>query len=213
MSRPRVLLADDHTLILEGFRTVLAGECEVVGAVRDGRALVQAALRLSPDVVLLDISMPLLNGIDAARQIKKALPRTKIIFLTMHANATYLMEALAAGASGYILKTSAREELLEAVRKVAAGGSYVTPGFAEGVAATLGRRVGIRAPSESPLTPRQREILQLVAEGRTAKEMAGILCVSVQTIAFHKYRMMNKLGIRTTAELTKYAIQQGLAGI
>jgi DNA-binding NarL/FixJ family response regulator len=159
----------------------------------DGRALVDAASRLQPEVIVLDISLPLLNGIDAARQIKKELPETKIVFLTMHANAEYLREALAAGASGYVLKTSASEEL---------------PG--EEIVEQFERQPRSVIHSHSVLTARQREILQLVAEGRTAKEIAGILNVSLQTVAFHKYQMMNKLGIRTTAELTKYAIQQGL---
>jgi len=212
MKRTRIVLADDHTLILEGFRSLLESQCELVGTARDGRSLVEAALRHRPEVVVLDISMPLLNGIDAARQIRKALPETKILFLTMHANPAYLREALAAGASGYLLKTSAAEELAAAVQKIARGETYFTTGFAEDVGERSGTPPPTISRSRSELTARQREILQLVAEGRTAKQIGGILNVSVQTVAFHKYKIMNKLGLRTTAELTKYAIQEGLVG-
>ena len=213
MNRVRVLLADDHPMILEGFRAALSREFDLVGAVRDGRALLDAAGRLDPDVILLDISMPLLNGIDAAHQLKKVVPVAKLVFLTMHANPIYLKAALAAGASGYILKTCASDELAEAVRRVALGGTYVTPGFGEVLVRRFARDGGSPARSESLLTFRQREILQLVAEGRTAKEMAAILNVTVQTVAFHKYHIMNKVGLRTTAELTKFAIQERLAEI
>jgi DNA-binding NarL/FixJ family response regulator len=210
MKRPRLLLADDHPLFLTGLRTLLETECEVVGAVSDGRALVEAASRLKPEVIVLDISLPLLNGIDAARQIKKERPETKLLFLTMHANLAYLKDALAAGASGYLLKTSAREELLGAVSDVIRNRIHVSPGFGEEIVDQFERHPNSFAGSQSVLTPRQREILQLVAEGRTAKQIAGILNVSLQTVAFHKHQVMDKLGLRTTAELTKYAIQEGL---
>ena len=208
--RIRVLLADDHPLILEGLRTLLEKTCEVVGAVSDGRSLVEAALRLKPEVIVLDISLPGLNGIEAARQLRKELPETKMLFLTMHANPAYLKEALAAGASGYVLKTSAREELPDAIQEAIRNRLHVTAGFGEEIVDQFERRPRSFTASQPVLTARQREILQLVAEGRTAKEIAGILNVSVQTVAFHKYQIMNKLGLRTTAELTKYAIQQGL---
>jgi DNA-binding NarL/FixJ family response regulator len=210
MKRPRLLLADDHPLFLTGLRALLETECEVVGAVSDGRALVEAASRLEPEVIVLDISLPLLNGIDAARQIKKERPETKLLFLTMHANLAYLKDALATGASGYLLKTSAREELLGAVSDVIRNRIHVSPGFGEEIVEQFERHPRSFASSQSVLTPRQREILQLVAEGRTAKEIAGILNVSLQTVAFHKHQVMDKLGLRTTAELTKYAIQEGL---
>lgn len=210
MKRTRIVLADDHTLILEGFRSLLEPQCELVGMARDGRSLVELALRLRPEVVVLDISMPLLNGIDAARQIKKVLPRTKILFLTMHANPAYLREALSAGASGYLLKTSAAEELATAVERVARGGTYFSAGIGGEVAEGAGARPHDISKVRPELTARQREILQLVAEGRTAKQIAEILSISVKTVAFHKYKIMNKLGLRTTAELTKYAIQEGL---
>jgi DNA-binding NarL/FixJ family response regulator len=176
----------------------------------DGRSLVDAASRLHPEAIVLDISLPLLNGIDAARQIKKELPETKIVFLTMHANPAYLKEALAAGASGYVLKTSASEELPGAIQDALRNRIHVTPGFGEEIVAQFERQPQSSARSQSVLTVRQREILQLVAEGRTAKDIASILNVSLQTVAFHKYQIMNKLGIRTTAELTRYALQEGL---
>ena len=210
MNRPRILLADDHPLFLVGLQALLQTECDVVGVVSDGRALVEAAMRLLPEVIVLDIGLPLLNGIEAARQIKKAQPETKLLFLTMHANPAYLKDALAAGASGYVLKTSAREDLLTAVRDVTRNRIHVSPGFGEEIVEQFERHPRSFAGSESLLTPRQREILQLVAEGRHSKEIAGILNVSIQTVAFHKNQIMNKLGLRTTAELTKYAIQEGL---
>jgi DNA-binding NarL/FixJ family response regulator len=210
MRLARVLLADDHPLFLAGLRTLLESECQVVGAVSDGRALVEAAARLRPEVIILDISLPLLNGIDAALQIKKDQPETKLLFLTMHANPAYLKAALAAGACGYLLKTSVREELLDALRDVIRNRIHVSPGFGEEIVEQFERHPRHFTVSQSVLTTRQREILQLVAEGRTAKEIAGILNVSLQTVAFHKHTIMNKLGLRTTAELTKYAIHEGL---
>jgi DNA-binding NarL/FixJ family response regulator len=210
MNRPRVLLADDHPMFLAGLRSLVEAECEVVGAVSDGRALVEAAARLKPEVIVLDISLPSLNGIDAARQIKKEQPEAKILFLTMHANLAYLKEALVAGATGYLLKTSAREELLGALRDVIRNRIHVSAGFGEEIVDQFERRPSSFTGAQSVLTVRQREILQLVAEGRTAKEIAGILNVSVQTVAFHKHQIMEKLGLRTTAELTKHAIQEGL---
>lgn len=209
-SRPSVLLADDHPLLLAGLRSLLETACEVLGVVGDGRALVEAALRLKPEVIVLDIGLPQLNGIDAARLIKKDLPETKILFLTMHSNLSYLKDALAAGASGYVLKTSAREELLDAVQDVVRNRIHVSPGFGEEIVEQFERHPRSIIGSQSILTARQREILQLVAEGRTAKEISGTLNVSLQTVAFHKHQIMNKLGLHTTAELTKYAIQEGL---
>ena len=210
MTRPRVLVADDHPLFLAGLRSLLESECDVVGAVADGRTLVEMAARLKPEVIVLDISLPLLNGIDAARQIKKEQPEAKILFLTMHANPAYLKDALGAGAQGYVLKTAAREELLDALKDVVRNRIHVSPGFCEEIVDEFERYPRSFAGSSPVLTPRQREILQLVAEGRTAKQIAGILNVSVQTVAFHKHQIMERLGIRTIAELTKYAIQEGL---
>jgi DNA-binding NarL/FixJ family response regulator len=213
VTNARVLLADDHPLFLAALKTLLEPEFEIVGMADDGRALVEAAMRLRPEVIILDISLPLLNGIDAAIQIKKALPETKLLFLTMHANPTYLKAALTAGACGYLLKTSVREELLNALRDVIRNRIHVSPGFAEEIVEQFERHPGSFAAGDSVLTARQREILQLVAEGRASKEIAAILNVSLQTVAFHKHAIMDKLGLRTTAELTKYAIQEGLVSI
>jgi len=210
VKRARILLADDHALILEGLRSVLEADYELVGMVTDGRSLVEAALRLRPDVIILDIGLPQLNGIDAAYHIKKSLPRAKVLFLTMHDSPTYLRKALAVGASGYVLKTSLIRELPAAVQEVINGRTYVTPGFGEGITEQFQRRPGSLIGSQSVLSKRQREVLQLVAEGLTAKQIADILNLAVQTVAYHKYQVMNRLGLRTTAELTRYAIQEGL---
>jgi DNA-binding NarL/FixJ family response regulator len=210
MKSTRVLLADDHPLFLAGLRSLLESECQVVGAVNDGRTLVDVAARLKPDVVILDISLPLLNGIDSARQIKKQLPDTRILFVTMHANPTYLKAALAAGASGYILKTAAREELLGALEDVIRNRIHVTRGFADELVDQFERHPRSLSNSRPVLTTRQREILQLVAEGHSAREIASLLNVSLQTVAFHKNAIMNKVGLHTIAELTRYAIREGL---
>ncbi|HEY6345207.1 MAG TPA: response regulator transcription factor [Bryobacteraceae bacterium] len=212
MTRPRVLIADDHPVFLAGLRTLLEAECEIVGVVDDGRSLVEAAGRLQPEVIVMDIGLPLLNGIDAARQMKKDFPEIKILFVTMHESPSYLRDALAAGATGYVLKTSAREELLGALRDVIRNRIHVSPGFAEEIVEEFERYPHRFASSAPVLTARQREILQLVAEGRTAKEIASILRIALQTVAFHKHTIMDKLGLRTTAELTKFAIQEGLIG-
>jgi DNA-binding NarL/FixJ family response regulator len=214
MNRPRVLLADDHPLFLAGLRSLVESECDVVGTATDGRELVQAAFRLKPEVIVLDISLPLLNGIDAAREIKKELPETKLLFLTMHANPAYLKEALVAGATGYLLKTSARDELLGALQDVVRNRIHVSKGFASEIVERFERQPRSLTETQAALlTSRQRQILQLVAEGRSVKEIAGMLNISVQTVAFHKRQIMDKLGLRTTAELTKYAIQEGLVAI
>jgi DNA-binding NarL/FixJ family response regulator len=210
MKRARILLADDHALILEGIRSILDTDYELVGMVSDGRSLLEAAVRLRPDVIILDISLPRLNGIDAAHYIKKVLPSSKMIVLTMHDNPTYLHNALAAGASGYVLKTSAVNDLPTAVQAVTNGCIYVTPGFGQGISEQFQSRPRDLIRSQSVLTKREREVLQLVAEGLTAKEIAYTLNIAIQTVGFHKYQIMNKVGLRTTAELTRYAIQEGL---
>jgi DNA-binding NarL/FixJ family response regulator len=210
MRRPRLLLADDHTLVLEGFRKLLESEFDLVGAVEDGRALVAAAQKLRPDVILLDISMPLLNGIEAARQLKKLVPDTKLVFLTMHADPAYVTEAFRVGASGYLLKRSASSELVNAVHEVLKGRCYVTPLATKDMLDTFLGRAPDLGRLSSELTPRQREVLQLVAEGHSAKEIATILNLSVKTVEFHKARLMRQLGLRGTAELTKYAVQHGI---
>ena len=202
--RPRVLLADDHTLLLEAFRRLLEPECDVVGAVEDGRALLDSARELRPDVVVLDISMPLLNGLDAGRQLKELLPDARLIFLTMNEDPDLVAEALRLGASGYLLKNSAASELVLAIREAMDGKTYVTPRATEGV----GRpRLG------DGLTPRQREVLQLLAEGRSMKEVAGILSVTPRTVAFHKYRLMDELGLKTNADLVQYAVRHKIVSV
>jgi len=204
MIRPRVILADDHTLLLDAFRKLLMDECEVVAAVSDGRALLEATATLRPDVVVVDIAMPLLNGIDAARQIKQTLPDTRIIFLTMNEDPELAAEAFRAGGSGYILKRSAGSELLTAIREVTAGRFYMTPLVTEGV---LGSMLQPRPPGRGDqLTARQREIVQLVAEGHSLKEVGTILNISPRTVAFHKSRIMDQLHISSTAELIQYAV-------
>lgn len=210
MPRPRILLADDHTIVRQGLQGMLEEHFEVVGAVADGRALLRDAERLKPDAIVLDISMPQLNGIEATRQLRKAGVDARIVVLTMHADVTYATEVLEAGASAYVLKTTPSEELIRAIREALDGKRYVSGEVADDVmpfllngAHQMNRRV-------SRLTPRQREVLQLLAEGHTNKEIAGILNVSPRTVEFHKYRMMQDLGLHSTAELTRYALRHGV---
>jgi DNA-binding NarL/FixJ family response regulator len=212
MKRTRVLLGDDHTIIMEGVRRILEPHFDVVGAVGDGRALVAAAQQLHPDLVVADISMPLLNGIEAARLLQKSNPEIKIIFLTMHPDPTYAAEAFRMGASGYVLKSSAADELVTAIQEAIRGRVYVTPLVAGNVMHQLMQEPQAPEKLSSALTQRQREVLQLVAEGRSAKEIAEILKVSPRTVEFHKYRIMEALGMHTTAELTQYAIRHGIVG-
>ena len=210
MTKPRVVLADDHTLVLEGFKRMLEDTCDLVAMVEDGRALIEAAVRFDPDLVILDISMPLLNGIDAARQLKKQCPRAKLLFITMHADRAYLKAAFQAGASGYLLKRSASDELEEAIRAVMKGHYYITPLMTRDVIDSLLKESPDEASQEDPLTSRQREILQLVGEGRSAKEIAKLLDLSPRTVEFHKAQIMEQLDLHTTADLVKYAIAKGL---
>jgi DNA-binding NarL/FixJ family response regulator len=205
MSRPRVLIADDHTLLLDAFQKLLADHCDVVGQASDGRAVVAAAEQLKPDVVVLDISMPQLNGLEAGRQIKQRLRDIKVVFLTMNEDPDLAAEAFRSGASAYVLKRSAGSELLTAIHEVMQGRSYVTPLITEGLVGSL-INVDERRPA-SDLTPREREVLQLLAEGRSMKEVASVLNVSPRTVAFHKYRMMEQLKLKTTAELIQYAVK------
>jgi DNA-binding NarL/FixJ family response regulator len=202
----KVLLADDHTIVSEGLRAVLEPEFQIVAAVHDGRAAVKAAETLKPDIVVMDISLPMLNGIDAAREIRKAAPKVKIVFLTMHTDATYVQEAFEAGASGYVIKHSAILDLKVAIHRALLGKSYVTPSVAKD-ARSAARGLRSRKKAADLLTPRQRQVLQLVAEGRSAKEAAAILNVSPRTIEFHKYRLMQQLGLENTAQLLQFAIK------
>ena len=205
MSRPRVLLADDHALLLGAFEKLLGAEYDIVGQVSDGRALVAAAETLNPDVIVLDISMPLLNGLEAGRQIKQKSRGVKLVFLTMNEDADLAAEAFRSGASGYVLKRSAASELTTAIREVMQGRSYITPLITEGVVGSLLNVDDQKARHE--LTPRQREVLQLLAEGRSMKEVASVLNLTPRTVAFHKYRMMEQLGVKSTAELVQYAVK------
>jgi len=206
MKGPRVLLADDHALLLGAYEKLLAGECEIVGQVGDGRALVEAADRLNPDVIVLDISMPMLNGLEAGRQIKQKHRSIKLIYVTMNEEGDLAAEAFRAGASGYLLKRSAASELVTAIREVMQGRSYVTPLVTEGLVGSLMQR-GDR-PHGQELTPRQLEVLQLLAEGRSMKEVAAVLNLTPRTVAFHKYRMMEQLKLKSTAELIQYAVKR-----
>jgi len=210
MPRPRILLADDHTIVRQGLETILGEDFEVVGAVADGRTLVRDASRLSPDAIVLDISMPELNGIEATRQLRQAGVRAKVIILTMHVDVTYATEVLEAGASAYVLKNSPAAELVKAIREALRGGRYVSPQVADDVLPFLLNGAHQMNKRVSKLTPRQREVLQLLAEGHTNKEIANTLDVSPRTIEFHKYRMMQDLGLHSTAELTRYALRHGV---
>jgi DNA-binding NarL/FixJ family response regulator len=205
MGVPRVLLADDHVLLLGAFEKLLAGECDIVGQVSDGRALVVAAEKLKPDVIVLDISMPLLNGLEAGRQIKQKLRNVKLVFLTMNEDADLAAEAFRSGASAYLLKRSAASELSTAIREVMQGRSYITPLVAEGLVGSL-LHINEKKPAQE-LTSRQREVLQLLAEGRSMKEIASLLNLTSRTVAFHKYRMMEQLKVKSTAELIQYAVK------
>lgn len=206
MGRPRVLLADDHELLLGAFEKLLMPDCEIVGQVTDGRALVEAAARLKPDVIVLDISMPQLNGLDAGRKIKQGHRDVKLVFLTMNEDSDLAAEAFRAGASAYLLKRSAASELSTAIREVMQGRSYVTPLMTEGLVGSLLHVE--ETPSSHELTSRQREVLQLLAEGNSMKEVAAVLKLTPRTVAFHKYQMMEQLHIKSTAELIRYAVRR-----
>jgi DNA-binding NarL/FixJ family response regulator len=210
MKKPRVLLADDHKIVIEGLKNILKDEFEIVGSVEDGRALVEKASTLYPDVIVADISMPQLNGIEAARQIKKIDKNIKIVFLTMHPNATYAADAFEAGASGFVLKHSASSELIRAIHEAIKGRTYVTPLVAGDLIRSYQEGDSPEKKMFKKLSPRQREILQLLAEGKSAKEIASILNISTRTVEFHKYRMMEQHNIKTSAELLQYAIKNGL---
>jgi DNA-binding NarL/FixJ family response regulator len=210
--RPRVLLADDHQMLLDALKRVVEPRCEVVGMVSDGRALLTAAAKLQPDIVVLDIAMPQLNGLDAARHLKPALPKLKLIFMTMNEDPDLVGEAFRAGASAFLLKQAAAFELMEAIEKVLKGGSYVTPRAAEGQAVISLRDPRSRAHMTEP-TPRQREVIQLLAEGRSMKEVASILQITKRTVAAHKYAVMDLLQLKTNADLVQYAIKHRIISI
>jgi DNA-binding NarL/FixJ family response regulator len=210
MAMTTVLLADDHAIVTEGLEGVLKPHFKLLGTVHDGRALVSATNQLRPDVVVTDISMPLLNGLEAVRQIKKQLPRTKIIVLTMHGEPEMAVEAFRAGASAYLLKISSGEELVRAIEEVSQGRAYLSPLITRDLLSIMIEARGGSTGKGSRITPRQREVLQLIAEGRTMKEVASILNISPRTAETHKYDMMEILGVKTTAALIQYALRERL---
>ena len=209
MIRPRVLIADDHAILLDAFRRLLEPAYEVVGTVTDGQALVQAAETLKPDVILADISMPHLNGLDAAERLLQRVPDVKLLFLTVNEDPETALEAIRRGAAGYLLKKSAAAELFEAIRLVLRGHTYITPAIAKGPTSEF-VSAAKRAGPVRGLSLRQREVLQLLAEGKSMKEAADILGVAPRTIAFHKYAMMEQLGFKNGAELVQHAVKLGL---
>ena len=206
MTRPRILMADDHLMLLEAFKAMLAPDFDIVGLVTDGRTLLEEFARLNPDVVVLDIGMPLLNGLDAGRQLKAQRRSVKLIYLTMNPDPDIAGEALRLGASGYVLKSSAAQELKQAIQEALRERSYITPLITRDVVGSLTQQ---RAP-RPVLTDRQREVLQLLAEGKSMKEAASILCVSARTVAFHKYRIMDQLQIKSSAALIRFAVERHL---
>jgi len=210
MNRPRILLADDHRLVADGLRSILLSEFELVGVVEDGRSLVEAAKKLLPDVIVADIGMPKLNGLEALSQLKKDNPQVKVVMLTMHREPAFARRAIESGASGFVLKHSAAEELLTAIRAALEGKTYLTPAIAAGVFNEMKRGGNLTDDPHSALTVRQREILQLLAEGLSAKEIAAQLAISTRTVESHKYQMMESLAIHNSAELVHYALKHGI---
>lgn len=208
MSRARILLADDHTLVSEAFKKLLEPEFDVVGTAADGRTLLQVAEQLKPDVAVIDLGLPLLNGMDAGKQLKKLLPRTRIVVLTMSEDSDLAAAALREWASGYLLKKSAAGELVQAVRDVLKGKSFVTPFVAQRLLEDFVRDP--RTDRVKHLTPRQREVLQLLAEGRTMKEVAAVLHVTTRTVAFHKYRIMEEFSLKNNSDLVRFAMKERL---
>jgi len=206
MHKPTILLADDHNIILEAFRNLLEHEYEIVGTVADGIALLKVAVELKPDVVVIDIGMPLLNGLAAGQQLKQKLPKTKVIYVTMHEDPDLATEALRTGASGYVLKSCAVSELLKSIHEALRGGSYVTPRIKQGMMDSFIRSPYPRTASKK-LTPRQTEVLELLVEGRSMKEVGTALSLTPRTVAFHKYRIMEVLNVKTSAELVQYAVR------
>jgi DNA-binding NarL/FixJ family response regulator len=213
MTKPRVILADDHRILAEGLRGLLEPELDVVAVVADGRELVDAARRHRPDVIIADVSMPALNGIEATAQLRGLGIEARVVILSMHRDVAYVRRALEAGAAGYVLKHSAMTELLTAVREALQGRTFVTPALAGELLQVYSGR-GQRGQNTGPaLTPRQREVLQLFVEGRSAKEVAGALKISTRTAEFHRARIMEALGLQTTADLVQYAIRQGIISV
>ena len=212
MAKPKVLLADDHAIVVEGLQRLLASEFDLVGVARNGVEMVDLSASKKPDIVVADVSMPLLNGIDALRKMRRQGDNTRVVFLTMHPDVTSATRALEAGASGYVLKHAASDELVTAIRDALAGRRFVSPALRspaveERLLRGQGKTTGIE------LTPRQQEVLQLLAEGKSAKEIGAILGISPRTAETHKYKLMDDLGLATTAELVHYAVRHGLVAI
>ncbi len=210
MLKPSILIADDHTLIAEAFRKLLEPQYDVVATASDGRALLDVAGRVRPEVIVIDIGMPLLNGLAAGQQLKKLMPRVKLVYVTMNEDPDLAAEALDTGASAYLLKSSAAAELLKAIHEALRGGSYVTPKIRRGLDEAF-IRCPIRRAIPKRLTERQTEVLQLLAEGRSMKEVAAVLGLTPRTVAFHKYRIMEVIGARSNAELIQFALKNHIA--
>jgi DNA-binding NarL/FixJ family response regulator len=209
---PRVLLADDHLMVAEALKSLLSAEFELIGVVEDGLALVAAAGRLRPDVIVADVTMPRLNGIAALLRLRQEGIRVPVVFLTMHRDASFARRALEAGASGFVLKHSAPFELIQAIRAALEGKTYLTPQLADEVLVAMNEGPRGKKDPIADLTPRQLEVLQLLAKGRSAKEIAARLSISSRTVEFHKYQMMDTLGLRTAGELIHFATKNGLVG-
>lgn len=210
MTRAKILLADDHRIVAEGLRGLLEPDFELVGIVEDGRAMLEAVDKLKPDVVVADVSMPLLNGIEAVRQLKKKNKNIRVVMLTMHLDVTYAASAFEAGASGYVLKHSAPSELITAINSALMGRTYITPLLAGELLQFHKQKPPGESSALAQLTSRQRQVLQLLAEGRCVKEVASILEISTRTVEFHKYSMMESLGLKSSAELVRFAVKHGL---
>jgi DNA-binding NarL/FixJ family response regulator len=210
--RPRVLLADDHQLLVDTLRGLLEPQCEVVGSVTDGHSLLAAAAKLRPDIIVTDIAMPQLNGLDAARRLKQKNPEVKLIFMTMNQDPYVVGEAFRAGASAFVLKQAAASELIEAIHQVMKGGTYVSSQAAEGL-----KKISLRDPKNREQSPeptaRQREVIQLLAEGRSMKQVADVLNITPRTVALHKYRVMDLLQIKSSAELVQYAVKHKIISV
>ncbi len=211
MNKPTVMLAEDHTMIAEAFRNLLEPQYQVVATVHDGRSMVETALKMQPDIVVADIGMPLLNGLSAGQQLKQKLRKVKLIYLTMNDDPDLAAEALRTGGSAFLLKTSAASELLKSIQKVLRGETYVTPKIEKGIEESFIRSNRPKV-AEKKLTPRQVEVLQLLAEGKSMKEVGSVLSLTARTVAFHKYRIMEVLNVRSNAELIQYAVRTGLVG-
>lgn len=210
MTKPSVLIADDHTLVGEAFRKLLEPQYDVVGTVADGRTLLERAASLRPEVIVIDIGMPLLNGLAAGQQLKKMMPRTKLVYVTMNEDPDIAAEAIQNGASVFLLKSSASRELLQGIHEALKGGSYVTPRIREAMEESF-IRSSLRRPAPRKLTARQTEVLQLLAEGRSMKEVAAVLDLTPRTVAFHKYRIMELIGAKTNAQLMQFAFRNHIA--